>query len=486
MVKKSIKVNSVLNVVKTLSSIVFPLITFPYVSRVLLPENIGKVNFSISYVSYFALIASLGITTYAIRECSPLRNDHKKLEKSASEIFSINICTTLLAYILLAISLIRFHSLERYRTLIIIQSSTIIFATFGADWLNTVFEDFGYITLRSLLFQLISLVLTFVFVRVPSDYIKYALILVVSSSGANILNALYIRRHCKLHVTFKMRWRVHFIPILLLFVMIMAQNIFNSVDVTMLGLMKSDFEVGIYSTAFKIKNIIAQVGASLCWVMMPRMSIYFAEDNWNKVNIMLRKILSIMVAIGFPCVAGCLSLSREIVTVVGGTEYGSAAGPLCILMASYAIDIFGEYFLGNMVCLPGKKEKVFMQACCAAAIINIVLNYLLIPIGGASAAALTSGLSSIVLFLWLYYKKDKRLSLNHLGRVFAAPLVGSLLIVLICLMIKKLTAGLLLTVGLSVIISVVVYASVLLIMRNQMAIIALNSFKRVVNRIRGK
>ena len=141
---QNIKANSILNVIKTISSIVFPLITFPYISRVLMPENVGKVNFGTSYISYFSMIASLGITTYAIRECSSVRENNNLLGQKSSEIFSISICTTAISYILLAISLLLFRKLDSYRVLIVIQSTSILFTTLGADWLNSAMEDFKY------------------------------------------------------------------------------------------------------------------------------------------------------------------------------------------------------------------------------------------------------------------------------------------------------------------------------------------------------
>ena len=156
-----LKVNAVLNVVKTVFSIIFPLITFPYVSRVLMPENIGKVNFGASFVSYFALIASLGIATYAVRECSAKRNNIDELSKTASQIFSINIVTTVIAYAFMLATLLLFRQFDSYRTLIVIQSSAILFTTLGCDWLNSAMEDFAFITIRTISFQVISLILMF-------------------------------------------------------------------------------------------------------------------------------------------------------------------------------------------------------------------------------------------------------------------------------------------------------------------------------------
>lgn len=470
MPEKSIKVNSILNVIKTISSIIFPLITFPYISRVLQPENVGKVNFGSSFVSYFSLIASLGIATYAIRECSAVRGDKRKLGEKASQIFSINVCTTVCAYIFLGLSLVFFRKLDSYRTLIIIQSSAILFGTWGADWLNSAMEDFRYITIRSIAFQFISLVLMFILVRNPDDYLKYAIISVLSSCGASISNVLYRRKYCTVRLTKDMHWQEHFQPILLLFVMLLAQTIFNNTDTTMLGLMKGDFEVGIYSTAHKVKNIIVQVVASLCWVVMPRMSYYFIEGDWDKINAMLKKVLTVMVTIGFPCVAGCVVLSSEIIQIVAGQQYSAASIPLVILMVSFIVDIFGGSFLGNMVCLPAKQEKVFMEACCFAAVVNVVLNFILIPYGGASAAAFTSGISTLVIFVWLLVKKDKRVKLNYIWGVCKGPLIGSLFIMIFCLIIKIFSSNIIAIIFSSIVGSALGYVIIQVVMRNDLVI----------------
>lgn len=114
-----------------------------------------------------------------------------------------------------------------------------------------------------------------------------------------------------------------------------------------------------------------------------------------------------MVTMGFPCVAGSVVLSSEIIQIVAGQQYAAASIPLIILMLSFLIDIFGGSFLGNMVFLPVKQEKIFMEACCFAAVVNVILNFILIPFGGAGAAAFTSGVSAFIIFLVLVIKKTK-------------------------------------------------------------------------------
>lgn len=482
MSEKSIKVNSILNIIKTISSIIFPLFTFPYVSRVLQPENVGKVNFGSSFVSYFSLIASLGITTYAIRECSAVRGDKKKLGEKASQIFSINVCTTIVAYVLLGLSLIFFRKLDSYRTLIIIQSTAILFTTWGADWLNSAMEDFKFITIRSIGFQFISLILMFILVHQPNDYYKYAAITVLSSCGANITNIIYRRKYCTVRFTKDMHWQEHFTPILLLFVMILAQTIFNSSDITMLGLMKGDYEVGIYSTAHKIEGIIAQVVSSLAWVVMPRMSAYFAEGNYEKINALLRKVFNILVFIGVPAIAGSIVLSNEIVLIVGGVSYLASALPLDILMMSFGFSLLGGSFLGNMVLLPSKNEKTYMYICCVATVINVVLNLILIRLWGAVAAAGTTAFCSFLMMLMMVATRDKRIRMDYIFKDLLAPVIGSISIYVFCKQILAFITNLGLRVGVCVCGSVIIYVLVEFALKNQIVFEILNVLRNKVMR----
>lgn len=477
MQQRSLKKNSVLNVIKTLSSIVFPLITFPYISRVLLPANVGKVNFGSSFISYFSMIASLGITTYGIRECSAVRDDKEKLSKKSSEIFSINICTTIVSYILLALSLIIFRQLNSYRILIIIQSMSILFTTLGTDWLNTAMEDFRYITIRTIIFQLISLILMFIFVRSESDYLKYAIISVISASGANVVNIFYRKKFCKVRFITDIQWRKHFKPIMLLFVMILAQTIFSSADVTMLGIMRSDYEVGIYSTAHKIENIISQVVSSLAWVVMPRMSAYFAERDYQKINDLLRKTIDLLMVIGIPAVAGVCMLANEIVIIVGGYDYIEAAIPLSILMCSFAFSLVGGSFLGNMVLLPSGNEKIYMIICCITAGANVLLNYVLIPKGGACAAAITTAISSFLIMVMLIIKKDKHVKLSYLKEAMISPCVGAMAICLYCKIIAFFISDILLKTGISILGSMIIYGAIMIALKNQICFQMLSIIK---------
>lgn len=472
MSKSELKKNTVYSVIKTSSVIVFPLITFPYISRVLLTENVGKINFGLSIVSYFTLIAGLGISSYAIRECAAVKDDSRELSNIASQIFSINVITTIVSYLLLSISLIFFPKLKDYRLLIIIQSLSIFFTTIGADWINTATEDFKFITIRTVVFQVISILLMFWLVHKPEDYYKYVLISLISSSGANLLNIWHRRKYCKLCFTIHINWKKHMAPIVYMFVMILAQTILNSIDITMLGVIHGDYEVGIYSTATKISNIISQLGGAIMWVVIPRLSLLFAENNFAEINIMLKKVLLFLTTLGIPLAVGTIMLADDIITIIAGSTYAESANVLRILMISFLFSQFSG-FLGNAILLPDKQEKYYMVVCIVAAVVNAITNCIFIPKYGAIAAASTTVFSAIVILVMLIIRTNKNVKIKNMRDVFIPQIIGTVVIVFICINLSML-ANIWIRVILQISLSIIIYGIIQLIMKNELVYVILN------------
>lgn len=461
---KTVK-NIFFNLIKTISSIFFPLITFPYISRVLQPASVGKYNWANSYVSYFTLLASLGITTYAIRECSKLRNKPKELDKTASQIYSINILSMLIAYLILLISLILFRFLDKYRSIILILSMTIFFNIIGTDWINSAFEDFGYITFRTVFFQIISLILMFLLVKDPSDYNKYALIAVISASGASLTNILYRKKFCKIKFTFSLDIKKHLPKILSLFVLILVQNIYNNSDITMIGIFKNNSEVGYYSTAVKVSGIITQVVASIAFVVMPQLSRAYSQHNYHEINLTLNRSLQFLVGLGFPMCFGIIALSKDIITILGGKEYQPAVPCLILLMIGFLFSSLGGSFIGNLILIPSSREKYFVIAFAISAGINIFLNIFLIPLGGATAAAFTTMLAEFILFLLLKPRIEKEIKILSPKIFLLPPIIGSVLLLIWCYFIKIIINQMFLQIVTSMLGSILIYVGVLILMR---------------------
>ena len=461
----SVNKNAAYNTIKTVFGIIYPLITFPYISRVLMPENVGKINFGSSVVSYFMLIASLGVTTYAIRECSKVRDNRDKLQSTASQILSINILSTLIAYLALAVTLVVARPLDSYRELICIQSATIIFTTLGADWINSAIEDFKFIAMRTVGMQIVSLVLMFIFVHNPEDYIIFALISVIASSGANIINIVYRRKFCKTRLTFQIDWKKHLPPILTLFSLFLAQTIYCNSDITMLGLMKGDYEVGLYSTSVRIYNLVNQVVASVAFVVMPQLAISFAKDDFKRVNELLRYALNFIVVLGLPCLVGMNIICSSIIGTLGGNEYLGASTSLHILSLSLACSFVGGWICNMM--LPSGRDAVCLRSGAISAVLNVVLNIFLIPIYGLNGAAFTTFLAELtgIMVMWPYI--DKRIKIEKLFKMVKAPVVGSIFIAIIGLFVPKIINSYVLISGVTISISAIVYALTLIIMKDE-------------------
>ena len=187
-----------MNFILTAAQFVFPLISFPYVSRVLLSEGTGRVAFVSAVANYFLMIASLGIPTYGIRACAQVRDDRLSLSRTAQELFFINALMTCLSLLAFFLSLCLIPRFREESGLFFVYSFSILLNLFGMNWLFQALEKYDYITLRSLILGLLSIVLIFLFVRRRGDVLRYALILVFSSSAANVLNLFLLPRYISL------------------------------------------------------------------------------------------------------------------------------------------------------------------------------------------------------------------------------------------------------------------------------------------------
>ena len=186
--KASLKINFIMNSLLTMSQFIFPLITFPYISRILLPVGTGKVSFATSIVSYFALFAQLGIPTYGIRACAKVRDDKKELTRTVQEIFIINFVMSLITYVVFFFAIYYVPRLRQDKELLMIIGLTIFFNAIGMEWLYKASEQYTYITIRSIIFKFIALIAMFMLVHKQSDYVIYGGISIFASSASNIFN----------------------------------------------------------------------------------------------------------------------------------------------------------------------------------------------------------------------------------------------------------------------------------------------------------
>lgn len=484
MKKKSLGVNALLNGLRSALNLIFPLITFPYVSRVLSVDGMGIYNFSNTYVNYFVLIAGLGIATYAVREGAKYRDDKEKISTFASEIFTINIVSTVVAYILLLASLIIFNNLHNYVSTILVFSLQILFTTIGTEWIYTIYEDYSYITVRSIVFKVLSIILLFIFVRTPQDYIWYAGITVFAGVGSNILNWLHARSFVNIRLTKRMNWRYHLKPILIIFASTVAVTIYVSSDTTILGLLKNDYAVGIYSVAVKIYNIAAGLISGLLVVTIPRLAMLFGKRMFKEYNNVLLQVINTISVLVIPAAVGLIMLSKEVVLVIAGRKYLDSVFSLQIITVAFIFSNFSTIF-NQCVLIPAKRENKSLRNTVITGIVNIGLNFILIPFMSYDGTALTTVIAEfmiMVLNAWSAWDIIKPIMLSKdIIKNILDSLIGCLGIVVICLLLRAGITLLILRTVLSVILSVIIYAAVLVLLKNEVMFEFIDKVKSRIN-----
>ncbi|MCZ0788620.1 flippase [Lactobacillus delbrueckii subsp. allosunkii] len=469
---KSLGKNAFLNGLRSVLNIIFPIITFPYVSRVLSVGELGKYNWSNSFVSYFLLIAGLGIATYAVREGAKLRNDRNEVSAFASQVFSINILSTVVSYILLFLCVLIFPKVQSYSAYIYIFSIQIVFTTLGTEWIYSIFEEYTYITIRSIVFKILSIVMLFVFVRRPGDYLNYAGITVFSAVGSNVLNYLHAKKFCTIRFTFNIDWQEHFKPILIIFASSVATTIYLSLDTTLLGLINNNYVVGIYSVSTKMYNIVKQLIAAILTVTIPRFALLWGRHRYREYRKLLLQISDALALISIPAAVGVYMLAPQIVILLSSAKYIRAVSSLRLLCPALIFSIFSWIFT-SCVLIPAKRENKVLIITILSAVVNLVLNLLLMPSLKENAAAITTSLSeAISMFLGMYYSRDiiKGLYKSGFWKEIFTYILGAISIVIICFAGDVLFDSTVMVILFDVVLSIVEYALILIGLKNKFAL----------------
>lgn len=480
MKKRSLGFNAFLNGFRNVLNLIFPLITFPYVSRVLSVQGIGINNFSSTYVNYFVLIAGLGINTYAIREGAKFRNNKKIISKFSSQMFSINMLSTFCAYLLLILTLLIFANLRNYILCILIYSLQIFFTTIGTEWIYTIYEDFSYITLRSIVFKIISIILLFIFVKNEGDYLVYAGITVLATVGSNTLNYLHAKSLVQIKLTKKLNLKEHLKPILIIFATAITSTIYVSSDNTMLGLLKNDYSVGLYSVSVKIYGMVSGLVTSGLAVTLPRLAMLYGQKRIREFNNIFFKTYNVLNLMALPSIFGLIMTSKDIILIISGKKYLSSVITLQIIAVALIFSVF-SWFISSCVLIPAKREKQVLYSLIICSFVNVILNFILIPTWSYNAAAVTTVISELLsMILMIYYAwdiikdtiLDKRVWINLLS-VF----IGCIGIICTCWLVNIYIKPLLFHFVVSVILSILNYFVILMILKNPFILDIFNKFK---------
>ena len=398
----SIKKNFIMNAILTMSSFIFPLITYPYVARILTPVGTGRVAFATSLISYFNMFAQLGIPTYGIRECAKVRDNKTELTRTVHELLFINLMMSVVSYVLLALALIFVPRLHEDRTLYIIVSLTIVLQAIGLEWLYKALEQYTYITVRSIIFKFVALVCMFGLIHEQKDYVIYGAITILAASASNILNLMNAHKYIGFKSVGGYQPFRHMKAIMVFFAMACATTIYTNLDTIMLGFMTSDVDTGYYDAAVKIKRILVSVVTSLGTVLLPRVSYYIQNNRMDEFKRISAKALNFVFLVASPLTLYFILFARQGILFLSGPMYEGAILPMQIIMPTLIL-IGLTNIMGIQILIPLGKENIVLYSEIAGAITDLILNAIFIPKIGASGASLGTLVAEFVVLLVQYH-----------------------------------------------------------------------------------
>lgn len=387
----SLKGNIILNYINTISGLIFPIITFPYAARVLMPEGIGLVNFQNSIIGYIVLFTSLGIPLYAVREIAKCRNDLELRDRTTIEILILSVLLSLLGYVavwLLGAYVPRIHE---EATLFYILSLTIVFTGIGAQWFYQGVEDFLFITVRGLIVRILCTIGLFLFVKDKDDLLIYGLYIIGATVGNNLINFIHLRKYLQLA---RVKWNQlnvthHIRPTLNIFLLNVVISIYIQLNTVMLGFMTDDRAVGFFTSGTKLIHLITVVLTSLGTAMLPRCSHLISEKKYDDFNAVITKSYHLLMFSAIPLTVGTMLLSRPLVYCFCGGEF-SGSVPVVLYTAPTIIFIGLTNIIGIQILYPYGRENMVIISTIVAAVLNIVLNILLIPPFAETGAAIST------------------------------------------------------------------------------------------------
>jgi O-antigen/teichoic acid export membrane protein len=419
MLKKNLFYNSLMSI----SNFIFPLITFPYSSRILGPGGIGSVNFIDSITAYFILVAALGIPTYAVREIAKRQNDEQARNKVASEILTIHVASAIIFSICYLICGLVVPTLRQHLDLVFVGIGLIFINVFSVDWFFQGMQKFKYIGLRSLFSKTLSVVCLYVFLRKGSPSIVYYLIGASGPAFNSLLNMINFRKYCKLQFS-NLSFRPHIKPLVTILSSSLAASVYFLLDSIILGFIKGDVAVGIYSTALRIARIPFAIIGAIAGVMIPQVSYAYSNQNFDEIKAIIHKSFSFICVVGMPIAVGMYLMSDSLIMWFAGSSFMEAALVIKILSPLIIIVGFTNLFAIQLL-NPIGKERRLLRIVLVAMVFSVVSNFFLITAFSFIGAAVTTIVTEIIVTVLSYLAVRKYLPVSFDFRILMHTIIAA-------------------------------------------------------------
>lgn len=432
--------NIFFNVLLAVSQVLFPLITFPYLARILGPDNIGKLNFSESIAKYFILLAALGIPIYGVREVAKKINEKKALTLLFSEIFLINLITTAFLSLIFLFAVEFVPVLKEEKQLFYWAILYFIFQLFYFEWFFIGIKEFKYIALRSFFIRFLFILFVFLLIKEKADYTYYMVMQVILSIIISIINFRQLSKLLDLRqINYSdINLRKHLKPLLILFLTIFSISIYFSLDTILLGFLANNESVGYYSSALKLTKLIIAVLGSITVAVFPQMIDVYHNGGEDQFKLLVKKCYDLIVGLSIPLIILLAGLSSEIVQLFLGPSFERATLPLIITAPLILIVSLSSIF-GFQVLSALSKDKAILISAIMGMCVSIILSFLLIPSSKENGAAITILFTELTVSLSFIYFASKYFSLEGYFNILFIKVIESLPYLILMLVCKYLS-----------------------------------------------
>lgn len=431
----SIKKNFAYQAFYEIFIIIMPFLTSPYIARVLGAESIGIYSYTYSMAYYFVLFGMLGINNYGNRLISSVRDNKEKLNKEFSSLLIVHIFLALIVlgvYIIYCIYIVDLGE-KQYAY---IQLFFVASAIFDINWLFFGLEEFKLSVTRNTIIKIISILCIFCFVHHKSDLNIYCFIMSFGIFCSQLALWPFLKRYVRFKCVSFHDILKHVKPLMVLFIPVLAVSIYKIMDKIMLGFMDTRTSLGYYENSEKIVSVFITAVSSFGTVMLPRMNNLFANGNEKTGMSYLSKSLKWMPIITYVVTFGVIGVSSNFVILFWGEDFTKCAPVLSVLIISLPIVAIASVIRMQFL-IPNKRDKEYIISVCGGAIVNLIVNYLLIPNMGPTGAAI--GTVFAELFVCLYQALSIKSEVNvFLYLRFSIPYLGlSIIMMLFVITINK-------------------------------------------------
>lgn len=463
MVKKSVAKNYLFNLSYQILIMIIPLITTPYLSRVLGAENIGIYSYTLSITTYFILFGSLGVAVYGQREIAYLQDKKRKRSQVFFEILFMRFITLGISLIVFYLSFCIHGQYKVYYMILILE---VIANSLDISWFFQGMEEFKKTVLRNTLVKLISVICIFLLVKNENDLSKYFMIYVFSNLIGNLTLWFYLPKYVEKVKLKRLNIFKHFKPTFFLFLPQIATQIYTVLDKTMIGTIVSNkAEVGYYEQAQKIVKLLMTIATSLGTVMMPRIAHTYAKGNIEKLRYYMNKSFSFILILAFPLTFGIISIASKFVPLFYGSGFAKVTS-LLIIISPIIIFIGLSNVIGTQYLLPTKQQSKYTISVIIGALINLIFNLFLIKNYKSIGASISTVFAELSVTVIQFYLVRNQIKIKDVFTILYKYFIASIVMCMISLTVGYFINNNLISIIVQIFISVVSYFCLLILMKD--------------------